>query len=114
MFIRVTAPIAAAAAVATVGLAAPVVHADTTQFINDVQAAGFNDGSFGATGLEETGTFICAQLDQGQSPGDVVATATLTMTNLPPYQIGQFMAITVDDLCPQHSAQMQQWANTNS
>ncbi len=100
-----------AAGIAMIG-AAPPALADTTQFLNDAQAAGFGDGSFGATGLEEAGTFICSQLDQGQPPGTVAQAENLMTPNLTPYQVGQFFAIAVDDLCPQHSAEVEQWANS--
>jgi hypothetical protein len=102
---------AAAAATATILMASPA-HADTTQFLKDVQSAGFTDGSFGATGLEEAGTFICAQLDQGEAPGTVAQTENLMMTNLTPYEVGEFFAISVGDLCPQHNAEVEQWASS--
>ncbi|WP_131805960.1 DUF732 domain-containing protein [Mycobacterium alsense] len=87
-------------------IAAPV-HADTTQFLADVQNAGFTDGSFGATGLEEMGAFVCAQMDQGADP---VVVAERMYANTPPNfsqdATDQFIAIAIRDLCPQHIAQV--------
>jgi hypothetical protein len=111
MFIRVVTVIAATGAAGAIGSAA-IAHADTTQFLNDAQTAGFTDGAFGATGLEESGTFICSHLDQGYAPGVVAQAENIAMTNLTGYQVGEFFAIAVNDLCPQHIAEVEQWANS--
>lgn len=103
-----------AAAAITAVLAAPAAHADTTEFLQDVEAAGFTDTASGATGLEEAGTYICAQLDQGQDPATLVEGELLTMTNLNPYQVGEFMGIAVRDLCPLHFPEVEAWANSVS
>lgn len=87
-------------------IAAPT-HADTTQFLADVQNAGFTDGSFGATGLEEMGAGVCAQMDQGVDP--VVVAQQMyadTPVNFTQVETDQFVAIAIRDLCPQHIAQV--------
>ncbi|MGH9207951.1 MAG: DUF732 domain-containing protein [Acidimicrobiales bacterium] len=95
--------------------AAPDAHADTTQFLNDVQAAGFSDGSLGATGLEEEGAWVCAQMDQGQEPGAVANEVyTLTPPNFSRSSTDQFVAIAINDLCPQHIADVQREAQAGS
>lgn len=108
--LRIATLIAATSATAAMS-SVSLARADTTQFLSDAQAAGFTDSSFGATGLEEAGTFVCAQLDQGQAPGDVAQSAIIAMPNLTPYQVGEFMGIAVNDLCPGHNAEVEQWAN---
>lgn len=77
----------------------------------DALAAGFTDGSFGATGLAEVGTFVCAQLDHGQAPGDVAQAEIIAMPNLTPCQVGEFFGVAVNDLFPAHNAEVKQWLN---
>ncbi|AFS16099.1 MULTISPECIES: DUF732 domain-containing protein [Mycobacterium] len=91
---------------ASIFVAAPA-HADTTQFLADVQNAGFTDGSFGATGLAEMGAAVCAQMDQGMDPVAVAQQMYAdTPVNFTQDETDHFVAIAIRDLCPQHIAQV--------
>jgi hypothetical protein len=100
---RAFAPlIAAAGAMAAIGLAAPVAHADTNdgKFLAALKSEGIGDHISDAHAIE-AGHFVCVKLDNGISVANVV-NDVLYSSNMPAYHSGFFVGASIKEYCPQH------------
>jgi hypothetical protein len=94
--------IAGAGAMAAIGLAAPVAHADTNdaKFLAALKSEGITDHVSPQHAIE-AGHIVCQKLDAGQTPTQV-ANDVLSSSAMPAYHSGYFVGVSIKEYCPQH------------
>jgi hypothetical protein len=94
--------IATASAMAAIGLAAPVAHADTDdgKFLAALKSEGITDHVSPQDAIE-AGHAVCQKLDAGETPTQV-ANDVLNSSTMPAYHSGYFVGASIDAYCPRH------------
>ena len=82
--------------------AVPTARADTNddKFLAALRSEGISDG-ISTDHAIEAGHFVCAKLDTGASPTDVV-NDVLYSSNMPAYHSGFFVGASIDAYCSLH------------
>jgi hypothetical protein len=98
--------IATASAMAAIGLAAPVAHADTDdgKFLAALKSEGITDHVSPQDAIE-AGHAVCQKLEAGESPTQV-ANDVLNSSTMPAYHSGYFVGASIEVYCPQYMAKV--------